>query len=60
MATKEGQRGTRNTLVAMEPKPDGKDNTTINIGSWHNTSCNTQGDKATVLCTTPIRVTAHV
>ena len=40
--------------MAMEPKPDGKDNSPISTSSWRNTACNTQGAKTAPLCTAAI------
>ena len=54
MGIKEGRRGTGNTLVAMEPKPDGKDNSPISTGNWHHNACYPQGAKSPCLCTTVI------
>ena len=40
--------------MAMEPKPDGKDNSPISTGSRHHNACNTQSAKTACLCTTAI------
>ena len=40
--------------MAMEPKPDAKDNPTISLGNWHHNACYTQGAKSPFLCTTAI------
>ena len=40
--------------MAMEPKPDGKDNSPISIGSWHHNACHTQSAKTAFICTTAI------
>ena len=40
--------------MAMEPKPDAKDNPTISTGNWHHNVCNTQSAKTAFLCTTAI------
>ena len=54
MDIKEGQRGTGNTLVAMEPKLDAKDSPPIHTGSWSHNTCHTQSAKAKVLCSAAI------
>ena len=41
-------------MVAMEPKPNAKDNPPISTGNWHHTACNTQSAKTAFLCTTAI------
>jgi len=40
--------------VAMEPKPDGKDNSPISTGSRHHNACHTQSAKTSFLCTAAI------
>ena len=40
--------------MAMEPKPDGKDNSPIHTGSWNHNTRHTQSAKAKVLCTAAI------
>ena len=40
--------------MAMEPKPNAKDNPTISLGNWHHNVCNTQSAKTAFLCTAAI------
>ena len=54
MGIKEDQRGTGNTLVATEPKPNAEDNPLISTGNWHHNARHTQSAKAKVLCTAAI------
>ena len=40
--------------MAMEPKPDAKDNPPISTGNWRHNACYTQSAKTPCLCTTAI------
>ena len=40
--------------MAMEPKPDVKDNPSISTGNWRHNACYTQGAKSPCLRTTAI------
>ena len=40
--------------MAIEPKPDGKDNSPISTGSRHHNACHTQSAKTSFLCTAAI------
>ena len=43
-----------NILVAMEPKPDAKDNPPISTGNWRHNAFYTQSAKTAFLCTAAI------
>ena len=40
--------------MAMEPKPNGKDNPLISTGNWHHNGRHTQSANTPCLCTTAI------
>ena len=40
--------------MAMEPKPNVKDNPTISTGNWRHNACNTQSAKTAFLCAAAI------
>ena len=44
------ERGTRNTLLAMEPKPNANEDPTINTSSWSHNACYPQSAKTLFLC----------